>query len=226
MDYDNYLFDLYGTLIDMWTDEMAAQTWKKWLKWLDSKGVKHPKYYVFRRDFFDMDSLHRKLALEKGDYKVPEIDVIPIYKELFIKYGNPEFDDEFLNEASYAFRVASRRRMQLFDGVEEFLIKRHEEGKKLFLLSNAQASYTYPEIVELGLDKLLDDIMMSSDYLVMKPDKAFYDFMLNKHKLDKSKTVMIGDSFENDYQGGIGAGISAIHLSGENDAKVFWRKNI
>ena len=27
--YDNYVFDLYGTLVDIWTEEEKASVWKK-----------------------------------------------------------------------------------------------------------------------------------------------------------------------------------------------------
>lgn len=222
--YDNILFDLYGTLIDVRTDEWAAQTWKKWCKWLDRHEVLHPVYYRMREEFFRMDREAREAAKAEGTYTVPEIDIIPVYREMFLRYGNPEFSEDFLNELSYAFRVASRMYYRLFPGVEEFLAKRRAEGKKLYLVSNAQASYTMPEIRTLGIDKMLDDLMISSDRLCMKPDTAFYGMIITEKKLDKKRTVMIGDSLENDVDGAIASGISGIHLSGENRAGVFYTK--
>jgi len=52
LQYDNYVFDVYGTLIDLETDEVSPRTWKKWMKYLDQKEIKHPIYYEFRNDFF------------------------------------------------------------------------------------------------------------------------------------------------------------------------------
>lgn len=222
MKYENYIFDLYGTLIDLYTDEQAAQTWKKWLKWLDRHNVKHPVYYKFRKDFFDMDKAHRREELEKGIYEYVEIDVIPIYRELFERYGNPRFTEGFLKEAAYAFRVASREYIRLFPGVEDYLKTIREQGGHAYILSNAQASYTWPEIVEFGLDKLTDDQMMSSDKGCMKPEKAFFDMMLDKHNMDRSRTVMIGDTIGSDVVGARKAEIGWIHLTEENDARVFY----
>lgn len=222
MSFDNYIFDLYGTLIDLYTDEQAAQTWKKWLRWLDKHGVKHPVYYRFRKDFFDMDKAHRREERSKGIYDVVEIDVIPIYRELFIRYGNPEYTDEFLNEAAYAFRVASRAYIRLYPGVEEYLKGIRDSGRHSYILSNAQASYTWPEIVEFGLDKLTDDQMMSSDKGCMKPDKAFFDMMIDKHGLDRGKTVMVGDTEGSDIVGASRAGLASIHLTGENAPETFY----
>ncbi|MCR5744007.1 MAG: HAD family hydrolase [Lachnospiraceae bacterium] len=226
MNYDNYMFDLYGTLIDINTDERAAKTWKKWGRWLDARGIRHPHYIEFRRTFFERDVKARREALESGEFEVPEIDVIAIYREMFQEYGNRALSEEELNEASYAFRVASRGKMRLYPGVEQFLRRIHEKGHRAYILSNAQASYTWPEIVAMGLDKMTDDQLLSSDYRCMKPDRKFYEAMFEKHKLDKSRTVMIGDSRVNDYLGAQNAGIDGIHLSGDKRADVFYVENI
>lgn len=222
MSFDNYIFDLYGTLIDLRTDEHAAQTWKKWLRWLDKRGVQHPVYYKFRKDFWDMDKACRTRAQAEGKYEVVEIDVIPIYRELFIRYGNPEYSDEFLKEASYAFRVASRDYIRLFPGVEAYLKEIRDTGRHSYILSNAQASYTWPEIVWFGLDRLTDDQMMSSDKGCMKPDKAFFEMMIEKHGLDKDKSVMIGDNASCDVAGADAVGLPSIHLAGENAPQTFY----
>ena len=39
MRYDNYVFDLYGTLIDIRTDEEQDELWNKSAIWLEKKGV-------------------------------------------------------------------------------------------------------------------------------------------------------------------------------------------
>ena len=72
----------------------------------------------------------------------------------------------------------------------------------------------------------MDDFLISSDYGCMKPDKAFYDAIVRKHCLDRSRSVMLGDSYENDYRGAINAGLNAIWLSGANAADGFYRKRI
>ena len=222
----NYIFDLYGTLIDLRTDEHTPKTWKKWLSWLDECGIKHPPYYVFREDFFSRDKRDRALALRTGKYEVPEIDVIPIYRELFELYGNGILSDEMLNKASYAFREASRFYIRLFPAVKEYLSQIRDNGDKAYILSNAQRSYTMPEIEMFGLDELVEDILISSDYGCMKPDKGFYNAIITKHNMDKSQTIMHGDSYENDYQGAIDAGIKAVHLAGDNSPKYYYLNQI
>lgn len=221
-DYDNFIFDLYGTLIDILTDEYADSTWIKFNEYLDGLGIKHPDVDTFRSDFFALDKAYRAM---ETPYDYPEIDIIPVYSELFERYGNgPEIctSTDFLNKVAYAFRSVSREYMRLFPGLEEFLKMLKASGKKIYILTNAQASYTLPEIKYFGLDKTMDDILISSDYKCMKPDAFFYNAIITKHHMDKERTVMLGDSYENDYRGAINAGISGIWLGEENCPRTFY----
>jgi len=209
-EFDNYIFDLYGTLIDIHTDESCDETWEKWIAFLDDSGIKHPALNRFRDDFFRKEKEYR---LRPSIYEYPEIDVLKVYDELFTRYGNRKISDAELFEISYRFRVASRDYCRLFEGVPAFLNTLRARGKKVYILSNAQRSYTLYEITHFKLDKLVDDYLISSDYGCMKPDKAFYDAIVRKHSLDRSRSVMLGDSYENDYRGAINAGLNAIWLS-------------
>ena len=226
MQYDNYVFDLYGTLIDLSTDEHAAQTWKKWGKWLDKHGIKHPYYIQFRREFFAADRALRQKALEEGPYEVPEIDVMDIYKDLFVKYGNKNLSEELIKEASYAFRECSRAYIRLFPGVHEYLQRIRELGGHSYILSNAQATYTEPEIKMFGLDTLVDDYLMSSDYRCMKPDKSFFFFLMDKYKMHPDKTLMHGDSASSDVAGARNAGIDSVYLAGENHPSRYYVEHL
>jgi len=221
--YDNYVFDLYGTLIDLRTDEHCDETWEKWIKNLDERGIKHPPLEEFRRDFFDKDREYRE---KPTPYTYPEIDVLEVYDELFTKYGNPPINPGELYEISYQFRMASYDYIQLFEGVPEFLEKLHRLGKKTYILSNAQNSYTLPEILYFGLDKMVDDYLISSDYRVMKPDKAFFSALVEKHNLDRGRSIMFGDSRENDYEGALASGFAGVWLHGEDYSDKFYKRYI
>ena len=223
-DFPVLFFDLYGTLIDIRTDEHAAQTWKKWLRCLDACRLLHPSYIQCRRDFFELDRSYREQAAQQGRFEVPEIDVLPIYKRMLLSYGNKEelLTDALLSQISYAFRCASRQRMELYPGVTEFLLRMRTLGKKLYIVSNAQASYTQPEICYFHLDELTDDRILSSDYSCMKPDPAFFQVMLNRYLLDPNQVLMLGDSEQNDVIGAQKAGIRAIHLAGKNHPNSFY----
>jgi len=221
-DYKNYIFDLYGTLIDSAGDEKSAQNWKKWLRWLDKRDICHPDYITFRKEFFDMDKALRIRMTENRGYQFPEIDVMDIYRRLFADYGNGVLDEDTLSEASFAFRQATTDFIKLYDGVEEFLTNLRLQEKNIYILSNAQRSYTMPEIKMFGLDKLTDDQLISSDYGCMKPETDFYEALFTKHNLKKEESVMVGDSQWSDVKGAKNYGIDVIHLVGDNSADKYY----
>ena len=223
--YKHFVFDLYGTLIDLHTDEQCAKTWKKWCKWLDAHNVKHPEYFRFRKDFFDLDREHRVAVKERLGCSYPEIDIVNVYRELFLRYGNKPFDDDFLNGAAYAFRVASRDYIKLFPGVTEYLEKIAANGGQAYILSNAQRAYTWPEIEMFGLDKITKDQFISSDYGYMKPEKFFFDVLIEKYDMDRDEVLMHGDSYASDCVGAMNAGIDYVHLVGENHPSRYWGRS-
>lgn len=240
--YDNYVFDLYGTLIDIRTDEHDIRTWERWAAWLDEHGYRHDTPQNMHEIFFAADRAARVDAKANWGFEYPEIDVVPIYKEMLRMGDAPAcnsdsdgYSDGYsdgdalsynsLSAVGYAFRCASREYMRLFPGVTDFIEAIHKAGKRTYLLSNAQRCYTWPEICELGLDKLLDDVLISSDERCMKPDRAFFGAMAAKHGFDGSRTIMFGDSYENDYMGAINAGWHAVHLAGENEPARFYCEN-
>lgn len=222
----NYVFDLYGTLIDLASDEMAAKTWKKWCKRLDEKGIKHPEYFKFRKEFFDMDKSSRIALKAQTGCDVPEIDIINVYRDLFERYGNGILSDEVLETVSYEFREASRSYIRLYPGVVEYLTKLREEGNRVYILSNAQRSYTWPEIVMFGLDKITDDQFISSDYGCMKPDKRLFDALINHYGLVREDTIMHGDSYASDIAGAIAANIKYVYLHGADSADKYYLKKL
>lgn len=224
--YEHYVFDLYGTLIDIHTDEHAAKTWKKWCKYLDSKNIKHPAYYRFRSDFFALDKKYRKVKSIELNTLFPEIDIIDVYRELFIEYGNPSYGDDFLNEVAYAFRVASRDYIKLFPNAKQYLEMLTRGGKHTYILSNAQRSYTWPEIEMFELDTITTDQLISSDYGYMKPERAYFDILINRYNMNRASVIMHGDSYESDVRGAHAAQIDSVHLFGDNAPNTYYTKQL
>ena len=173
MKYDNYIFDLYGTLADIKTDEYDMDFWKEMAGLYSVYGaVYKPK--KLRKVFFEMDREERALLKERLGCQWPEIKLEKVFMRLLKEY--PEIaDDKHAkvrlpeNEAVWAefmansFRVLSRYYLKLYPGTLETLDKLRAAGKKVYMLSNAQAIFTRPEIKLLELDEYMDKIYISSD---------------------------------------------------------------
>ena len=160
--YQNYIFDLYGTLVDIHTNEKKAYLWKKMSLFFGMKGAAYEP------------------------------------KELRI----------------------SIEELKLFPGVPEMLQRLKDAGKKVFLLSNAQALFTAPEISLLGLTKYFDGILLSSDAGVKKPDPAFYEMLLKQYHLDPAECLMTGNDDIADCHGAASAGIASRYVATRQSPKI------
>ena len=87
---------------------------------------------------------------------------------------------------------------------------------KIFLLTNGPGDNQRKKIKNLKLDKFFndDEIFISGDLSVSKPDRKIFDYVSEKLNLDPSSIVYIGDNLENDVIGAIEAGwrLSLIHI--------------
>ena len=64
----------------------------------------------------------------------------------------------------------------------------------------------------LGIAKYFDDVLISSDYQTKKPDKRFFDILVEKHKLDPQKTLFIGNDSRCDIVGAKQVGFDTFYV--------------
>lgn len=138
--YQNYIFDLYGTLIAIHTDEYSKNFYKKYAKWLRRQG-----YYFEWKFFYQMytstERQYRENALQKSGHINPEIRIDDVFRDVFESKGYKVSDREILYLCQN-FRSISRIHMHLFPDAISCLDGLKKAGKKIYLLSNAQRSFT------------------------------------------------------------------------------------
>lgn len=98
------------------------------------------------------------------------------------------------------FRCFSTKYIKLYDGVTELLDALKANGKKIYLLSNAQRSFTANEMDMLGLTKYFDGICISSDEECSKPDSHYFEILFDRYGLEKSESIMIGNDYISDIR--------------------------
>lgn len=205
--YTNYIFDIYGTLIDIHTNESSSHLWKKMSAIYGFYGAHYTpqelkKGYVTKvKKAFDQPSC----------YTYPEIQIEDVFLELYTDKGISVSDDVVRMTGQF-FRITSTKYIKLYDGVKEFLTELKEKGKKLYILSNAQRIFTAYELTLLGIDSFFDGIMLSSDEGCVKPDSAFYEKLLTKYNLDRTKSIMIGNDAICDIEGANGVSLDSLYL--------------
>ena len=241
MKYKNYIFDLYGTLLDIHTDEQSKELWKIMRDFYNVYGCEW-KQKPLRDAFFLYDAGERQRLAVLTGVKKPEIKIERVFARLLFEGGGHHScsltiggidvdnlrkkykediegvissvaESEWAVACANIFRTASREYVSLYPNTMETLKALKEKGCMLYLLSNAQKIFTYPEIEAFGLQDILDKIYISSDYGMMKPEPDFLNKLLSEEGLKSEETVMVGNEIESDVSVALKCGIHSICLN-------------
>ena len=212
--FKNYIFDLYGTLVDIWTCEDSEALWEKMVILY---GYKECNYSVFelRRTYKELcakEKIAVKAKFPKREYV--DIDMSKIFRKLYELKGYTPSEEEVELTANF-FRCTSTEHLRLYDGVIDLLDSLKAKGKKIYLLSNAQRSFTVPELKYLGLYDYFDDIVISSELNASKPDMDFFEALFKRNNLKKTESLMIGNDFRSDIGGAYKFGIRSLYIHQE-----------
>ncbi len=209
MKYTDLIFDLYGTLVDIHTEEDAT-VWEKTAFYFGFYGAHYtgPELKAaFRAE------LARREAKEGQSYECfPDIPFEQVMETLFRAKGIAENAAALGIHAAQLFRICSLDYVNLYPGVLEALKQLRQQGYRLWLLSNAQRIFTEYELRHLGLGEQLDAIYISSDYRCRKPDVRFFNALIEEQKLDREKCLMIGNDLHTDIGGAKAAGLATFYM--------------
>ncbi|MBR7178654.1 MAG: HAD family hydrolase [Oscillospiraceae bacterium] len=209
MKYTDLVFDLYGTLVDIHTEETDL-VWEKTAFYFGFYGAGYTGPEL--KTSFEA-ALRRREAVAGQSYECfPDIPFEKIMAELFRRKGVEAHADDLGIHAAQLFRISSLDYIRLYPGALAALAKLRKAGYRLWLLSNAQAVFTAYELRLLGLGEQLDGIYLSSDYQCRKPDLRFYRALTEDRKLDVTKTLMIGNDRLTDIAGAKAAGMATLYL--------------
>ena len=209
MTYTDLIFDLYGTLVDIHTEESPA-VWDKCAMFFGFCGVRVTGDEL-RRDFYRV--LAEREARAGQDYECfPEVPFEEIMTRLLIGGGVTEGADGKGVQAAQLFRICSIEYIRRYPYVTEALKALRDKGYRLWLLSNAQRVFTACELRLLGLDGVFDGVYLSSDHGCRKPDERFYRVLLSEQGLDPARCLMIGNDRETDIAGAARSGIATLYM--------------
>lgn len=209
--YKNYLFDLYGTLVDIHTDESAPSFWRNVSRLLGMQGVDISPSDLKEKYESEIARQEAILRARLPQGAEPEVDLALVFRSFFEDTG-VSADDRTIADFARTFRLLSIRRLKLFPGVLGMLEALHHAGKNVYLLSNAQSLFTRPELTLLGLDTRLDGGILSSEVGRKKPDPEFFHILMEKYGLDPAETVMVGNDDQCDSWGAAKAGLDSFYV--------------
>ena len=153
------------------------------------------------------------LMLEKGEISKSEL-LVKRFVVFFRKYGI-NIDPEEFNEM---YQVELGNTYVFNDHGYETVKGLKNRGIIQFAVTNGTKVAQNGKLRGSGLDKLLDEIFISEDIGYEKPDKRFFEPVIDKlreYGIEKNECVIVGDSDSSDIQGGINAGIRTVHYTDE-----------
>lgn len=205
--YKNYIFDLYGTLADIHTDEEQPELWEKLSMFYSSYGAGYSSKEI-KTEYLQLCREEEEKLTEK---EYPEIEITRVFQRLFLLRG-VDSDIELARQAGTLFRKLSLEYIRLYDGVEELIARLRQEGKMIYLLSNAQRLFTEPELRQLQIYDSFDGVVLSSDEGCKKPSKNFFQKLLNRYPIDPEASIMIGNDAVADILGAKQMGMDTLYI--------------
>ena len=209
------LFDLYGTLIDIETDESLEEIYRGIAHYLTYQGV-----YVHRWEVRDRYYRIMKQQKEMCGEECPEIDVEAIWNTFLQQEGIKAAPARrrLALTLAHIYRGISRKRLQLYPGVKEVL-DTLRPNYRMALVSDAQPCYALPEMKATGLDGYFDPVIISADYGFRKPDRRLNEKALDLMKLTPTEVISVGNDMYRDIYGAARLGIKTIFVDSNQGDK-------
>lgn len=235
------LFDIYGTLIDITTDESDLQAYHTLSKWLEYKYIylsgdqlKWLYHEEFARRLGTEEARRRMEAdifkdiIEEfeariGEHKelYPDADVRDVFKSIILKYATRTSDEleRLSTDLSHLFRSATRRRIFIYPTVKPAL-DQMQKKYRLGIVSNAQEAFTMPELGLYDLARYFETIVLSSEAGVKKPNSRIFTRALSDLNVKPSEAVMVGNDMAADMMGAFKLGMKTIFIAQKPDRPV------
>ena len=112
----------------------------------------------------------------------------------------------------------NQQKLKMSDITISILELAKENNVKLGIITNGPSNHQWAKVNALGVEKWIprENIIVSGDLGINKPDVGIFDAMQEKLQLDAESLYYIGDSFENDIVGANNAGWNTIWINRYN----------
>jgi putative hydrolase of the HAD superfamily len=211
------LFDLYGTVIDIETDESLEEIYRGISHFLTYHGI-----YLHRWEVRDRYYQIMKQQKEERGEEYPEIEVEAIWDTFLGQEGIDAAPPrrKLARILAQLYRAISRKRLQLYPDVKRVLDELRPRYR-MALISDAQPCYALPEMKAVGLDGYFNSIIISAFYGFRKPDTRLIEMSLEIMKLIPAEVICVGNDMYRDIYGARKLGIKTIFFDSNQGAKSY-----
>lgn len=211
--YEAYIFDLYGTLVDIHTEEDKPEAWAALARFYGYYGAPYAPEEL-HRTFLQMTqerTAGQEAPRRESHEAYPEIQIEEVFLALFRQKG-ADAGRALAVHAGQFFRAMTTEWLRLYDGVPALLQTLRQRGGRVYLLSNAQQIFTAYEMQALGLTPYFDAVYLSSACGCKKPDLRFFAQLLTEQRLTPERSIMIGNDGLCDMAGARRAGLATLYV--------------
>ena len=200
--HHNFLFDLDQTLLDFHASEYIALGIVLKANGLSFSDEIYRAFKAYNKSLW--------LELEKGTISRTEL-FTKRFQDVFSRCEGETAGLDPLKVNDDFIRTMSVNGV-LMDGALEFVRKAKESiaDARIYIASNGATVNAKGRIASTGLDRYIDELFISEDMGVTKPDAAFFDLCLNRIGEPRSSCIMIGDSLSSDMLGAKNASLDSV----------------
>ena len=166
------------------------------------------KFYILSRYYSDV----KFEASRNGDMTMDEYHIYRI-QEAAKDLGVFLTDEQALSmQREYK---KNQQKLQMSNITKSILELAKENNVKLGIITNGPSEHQWSKIEALGVESWInrENIIVSGDYGINKPDDRIFKIMKEKLQLPNDSLYYIGDSIENDVVGANNAGWKSIWIN-------------
>ena len=188
------LFDLYGTLIDIETDESMEKIYRGISSFLIYQGI-NVRWQNLRDLYYGIMQEQRQVSSEQH----PEIDVEAIWDVLLARQGLASKTKRRSLKIYLAqlYRGLSLKHLRRFPYVKRVL-NTLRPSYRMAIVSDAQPCFAWAEIRTAKLEGYFDPVIISANYGFRKPDPRMIRLALDKIRLAPGEVIFVGNDMYRD----------------------------
>ena len=166
------------------------------------------QFYLLSRHYSDV----KFEASRNGEMTMDEYHIYRI-QEAARDVGVFLTDEQALNmQKEYK---KNQQKLQMSNITISILELAKENNIKLGIITNGPSKHQWSKVEALGIERWInkDNIVVSGDYDINKPDVRIFEIMKEKLQLPNDSLYYVGDSLENDIVGANNAGWKVIWIN-------------
>ncbi len=199
LDFDDTIYDTRGNASEALLELFEAFALSRYFESFERFSIDYWKRNVEVWDLYSK-GLMDKPTLIKERFRYP------------FQCVGVEVTDEFLLELNDWFLEKTSTKRKLIDGALE-LLEYLNSKYQVHMLSNGFEQVQYAKMRNSGVERYFKEVILSDHVGVNKPDKAIFDYAIEKTGALVSESIMIGDNLDTDIIGAKNYGMDQLYFN-------------